>query len=137
LLSCRATEARCNEDKNLLCLSFAIISVRGRIPRVLLHCLGLGLHASDLARKVVYGGEVERRRVERNTTPAQPRPAIPRRVDPPDEVKVAHILERAEIRPLGRKLSTAVCTHTTEGADLPISQTRQRQGRHSGLPFRG
>ena len=80
---------------NLLCLPFAVTSIRGRVPWVLLYRLGLGLHAVHLAREVVRDGEVERSRMECNIAPAKPRPAVPRRVDPPDLIEVTHILERA------------------------------------------
>jgi len=80
---------------NLLCLSFAVISIRGRVPWVLIYQLGLGLHAVHLAREVVRDGEVERSRMESNVAPAKPRPAVPCRVDPPDLIEVTHILERA------------------------------------------
>lgn len=82
--------------------------VRGRVPRVLLNWLGPGLHAIHLARQVVCDGEVERRRMERDVAPTKPRPAVSCRVDPPDEVEVAHVLDRTEIRSLrGKRLSTA------------------------------
>jgi len=96
-LSCMATEARCSRI-NLLCLLFAVISIRGRVPRILLYRLRLGLHAVHLAREVVRDGEVERSRMERYVAPAKPRPAVPCLVDPPDLIEMTYILERAEIR---------------------------------------
>ena len=87
-----------------LCLLFAVISIRGRVPRILLYRLGLGLHAVHLAREVARDGEVERSRMERYVAPAKPRPAVPCLVDPPDLIEVTHILERAEIRSLWRRI---------------------------------
>jgi hypothetical protein len=38
--------------------------------------------------------------MERNVAPTKPRPAVPCRVDPSDEVEVVHVLNRTAIRSL-------------------------------------
>lgn len=95
--------------------SFTIISFRGRVPRVRLDWLGLGLHAIHLARKMVRDGEVERRWMKPNIVPTKPRPPEPCRVDPPNEIEVVHVLDRTEVRSLQKKyLSTAHTKHNKQ-----------------------
>ena len=54
---------------------------------------------------MVCGGEVESRWMKWNVVPPKLRPAVPCRVDPPNEVEVVHILDRTEIRSLrGKKI---------------------------------
>jgi hypothetical protein len=96
----------------VLCQSFIIISFRGRVPRVR---LDWWLHVIHLACKMVRDGEVERRRMEPDVAPTKPRPAVPCRIDPPDEVEVIHVLDRTEVRSLqGKYLSTAHTKHNKE-----------------------
>lgn len=93
--------------------SVTVISVGGRVPRVLLGWLGRRLHVVHLSREVIRIGKVECRRVEGDVAPAKACPAVPRRVDPPDEVEMVHILDRAEIRSLGKK-KKSWCAHIIE-----------------------
>jgi hypothetical protein len=76
--------------------------------------------------------------MKRDVAPPKPRPTVPCRVDPPDEVEVVHVLDRTKISSLRRKRRVEHSAHIRRPvrvANLPILQTRQRQGRHSGPPF--
>ena len=49
---------------------------------------------------MVCNGEIKCGWMERDVTPTKLRPAVPRRIDPPDEVDMAHVLDSTDIRSL-------------------------------------
>jgi hypothetical protein len=67
-----------------LILYRSVISLRRRVPRVLVNRFRSRLHAIHLAREMVCNGEIECGWMERDVTPTKLRPAVPRRIDPPD-----------------------------------------------------
>ena len=81
-------------------LSFTVISLGRRVPWILLNRFRPGLHAIHLAGEIVCNGEVECGWMERDVTPTKLRPAVPCRIDPPDQVEVAHVLDSTDIRSL-------------------------------------
>jgi hypothetical protein len=77
-----------------------VVSIRGRIPGVLFNRSRFGMHAVHLTSEVIHRGKIECRGSELNVTSTKACPTESRRVDPPDEVEVIHVLDRSEIRSL-------------------------------------